>query len=71
MTDKVNTELFGERAQLKELRVAHRDLDVAILELARNPTADQLRVQRLKKQKLRLKDQIARLESALIPDLNA
>ena len=71
MTDKINTELFGDRARLKELRVAHRDLDVAILELARNPGADQLRVQRLKKQKLRLKDQIARLESALIPDLNA
>jgi hypothetical protein len=51
--------------------MAHRDLDVAIAELARSPGADQLRVQRLKKQKLRLKDQIARLESALIPDLNA
>lgn len=71
MMDKINTDLFGGRARLKELRVAHRDLDVAIAELARNPGADQLRVQRLKKQKLRLKDQIARLESALIPDLNA
>ena len=71
MMDKINTDLFGDRARLKELRVAHRDLDIAILELARNPNADQLRVQRLKKQKLRLKDQIARLESALIPDLNA
>jgi hypothetical protein len=71
MTDKINTELFGERASLKELRVTHRDLDVAITELSRHPGADQLRVQRLKKQKLRLKDQIARLESALIPDLPA
>jgi hypothetical protein len=71
MTENINTELFGDRARLKELRVTHRDLDVAITELSRSPGADQLRVQRLKKQKLRLKDQIARLESALIPDLPA
>ena len=61
----------GPFARLKELRVEHRDLDVAIVELSKNPDADQLRVRRLKKQKLRLRDQIARLESELIPDLNA
>lgn len=71
MTEKVNTDLFSDRTQLKELRVAHRDLDVAINELQKNPDADQLRVRRLKKQKLRLKDLINRLESSLIPDLNA
>ncbi len=67
----VDTDTFGTRIRLKELRVQHRDLDVAIAELIKNPLADQLRVSRLKKQKLRLKDMINRLESELIPDLNA
>ncbi len=67
----IDTDTFGRRLQLKELRVQHRDLDFAIAELAKNPHADQLRVNRLKKQKLRLKDMITRLESQLIPDLNA
>jgi hypothetical protein len=71
MTASIETNLFSNRARLKALRVEHRDLDVAIMELARNPSADQLRVRRLKKKKLQLKDMIARLESALIPDLNA
>jgi hypothetical protein len=71
MTDNVETNIFSNRSRLKELRVEHRDLDVAITELDSNPNADQLRIRRLKKQKLRLKDQIARLESELIPDLNA
>lgn len=71
MNDNVNTDAFGGLQRLKELRVAHRDLDVAIAALARDTEADQLRVRRLKKEKLRLKDMIARLESAMIPDLNA
>lgn len=71
MSENVDNNIFSNRARLKELRVEHRDLDVAIMELSKNPTADQLRVRRLKKQKLRLRDQIARLESELIPDLNA
>jgi hypothetical protein len=70
-TSNVDTDAFGARSRLKELRVAHRDLDVAIDELTRNPTVDQIRVRRLKKQKLRLKDLIARLESEMIPDLDA
>ena len=71
MTDNVNTDVFSKLLRLKELRVAHRDLDVAIASLDRSAGADQLRVRRLKKEKLRLKDLITRLESALIPDLNA
>ena len=67
----VDTETFRNAVRLKELRVEHRDLDIAIMELSKSPTADQLRVRRLKKQKLRLRDQIAHLESELIPDLNA
>jgi hypothetical protein len=70
-TSNVDTDVFGARTPLKELRVAHRDLDVAIEELTRNPHVDQVRIRRLKKQKLRLKDLITRLESELIPDLNA
>ena len=69
--DNIETSAFGNRTRLKELRVAHRDLDVAISELAKNPHVDQLRIRRLKKRKLQLKDMIARMESALIPDLNA
>jgi len=54
--------------QLAELRLEHRDLDAAIERLVRVPDADELTVKRLKKRKLWLKDCIARLESALIPD---
>lgn len=71
MNDNVNTDAFKALLRLKELRVAHRDLDAAIAALASSKDADQLRVRRLKKEKLRLRDSIARLESALIPDLNA
>ena len=69
--DNIVTHAFGNHTQLKELRVAHRDLDVAISELVGIPHADQLRVRRLKKQKLLLKDMINKLESELIPDINA
>jgi hypothetical protein len=68
---KVDTFIFGNMTRLKELRVAHRDLDDVITRLAENPLVDQLQLKRLKKRKLALKDQIARLESELIPDLNA
>lgn len=56
---------------LADLRSQHRDLDRAIDELAGNPAADQLQVGRLKKRKLRIKDQIAYWESRQIPDLDA
>ena len=54
--------------KLAELRMEHRDLDAAINRLARDADADELSVKRLKKRRLLLKDCIARLESALIPD---
>ena len=50
------------------LRLEHRDLDVAIARLQSDIEADELAVKRLKKRTLQLKDSIARLESALIPD---
>ncbi len=54
--------------RLTELRLEHRDLDLAIDRLHENIVADELTIKRLKKRKLQLKDTIARLESALIPD---
>lgn len=56
---------------LAELRVEHRDLDVAIEHLANAIGRDELQLTRMKKRKLLLKDAIARLESRLIPDLDA
>ncbi|MGB0714064.1 MAG: YdcH family protein [Gammaproteobacteria bacterium] len=54
--------------QLVELRQEHRDLDHAIGSMHDGPYIDELRMRRLKKRKLSLKDQITRLESMLIPD---
>jgi hypothetical protein len=71
MTASIETHAFDNRAKLKELRVAHRDLDFTITEITDLPDVDQLRIRRLKKRKLMLKDMIVQLESELIPDLNA
>lgn len=57
--------------QLLEMRSEHRDLDEIIHEMIDSQHPDQLRIQRLKKRKLRLKDSIIRLESMLIPDIDA
>jgi hypothetical protein len=58
-------------AKLEALRTEHRDLDEVIDRLMENPPFDQLQLQRLKKRKLGLKDQIIKLESQLIPDIIA
>ena len=71
MSDKVDTESFKELERLRELRVSHRDLDYLIDRLQHDPMIDQLRIRRLKKRKLLLKDMNANLESDLIPDLDA
>jgi hypothetical protein len=57
--------------KLAELRAAHRALDEQITKLIEEGFRDQLQVQRLKKQKLALKDRIARLESDRLPDIIA
>jgi hypothetical protein len=59
------------KAKLEALRTEHRDLDQVIDRLVENPPFDQLQMQRLKKRKLGLKDQIIKLESQLIPDIIA
>lgn len=59
------------QSRLLELRQEHRDLDQAITQMSDNPATDQLQVKRMKKRKLRLRDQIAYWESKLIPDLDA
>jgi hypothetical protein len=56
---------------LDELRVEHRDLDVVINHLIDSHHHDNMRIQRLKRRKLKLKDMIIRLESGMIPDLDA
>ncbi len=71
MTEKVETDTFKQLERLRELRVSHRDLDYLIDRLQHDPMVDQLRIRRLKKRKLLLKDMIASLESELIPDLDA
>lgn len=58
-------------ARLVRLRQEHRDLDAAIDALRIAPATDQLQLARLKKRKLRLKDEIAQLEDQLIPDIIA
>lgn len=56
--------------RLHELRSEHRDLDTVIARLE-GSVADQLQMQRLKKRKLKLKDEISWLESRLVPDIIA
>ena len=59
------------RVKLEELRTEHRDLDDVIQRLAETSPFNQLQIQRLKKRKLALKDQITKLESKLLPDIIA
>ncbi|MCC3861424.1 DUF465 domain-containing protein [Emcibacteraceae bacterium Y4] len=57
--------------KIQELRVQHRDLDDAIAALISSGTTNMLQIKRLKKQKLMLKDRIAKLEDQLVPDIIA
>jgi len=64
-------ELEPHRQRLAVLRSEHRDLDDVIARLTETPIYDQLQLQRLKKRKLGLKDQISYLEDILEPDIIA
>ena len=59
------------RSRLAELRQEHRDLDDVIRHVEESPAPDMFQLRRLKKRKLRLKDQIGRLEDMLLPDIIA
>ena len=71
MDDKIKPVAFGKLRKLTLLRMEHRDLDAVIVRLAQDPFVDQLMLKRLKKRKLLIKDSIERLQSEMIPDLNA
>lgn len=59
------------RRELAELDQEHRDLDAAIIALSQSPGPDNIRIQRMKKRKLALKDRIASLSDRLLPDIIA
>ncbi len=59
------------RSRLGVLKIEHRDLDDVIERLTHDQKVDELRMQRLKKRKLLLKDQISALERQLVPDISA
>ena len=71
VSDNVDTQTFQHLQRLRQLRIEHRDLDQVISRLQMDIHVDEVQVRRLKKRKLMLKDQITRLESQSIPDLNA
>jgi hypothetical protein len=66
---QTNSESLKQR--INELHLEHRDLDDVIARLAEKPGQDQLQLQRLKKKKLLIKDQISHLERQLTPDIRA
>lgn len=66
-----NDESKALREELERLRQEHRDLDEATTAMAASALADPIRLQRLKKRKLALKDRIAEIEDILLPDIIA
>jgi hypothetical protein len=69
--DAQNSEIQGLQRQLAELESEHRDLDEVISRLSDGTPINQLQIQRLKKRKLNLKDEITRLHAKLLPDIIA
>ncbi len=67
----MQTDIESLKQRIHELHIEHRDLDEVIARLAEKPGQDQLQLQRLKKKKLLLKDQIYMLERQLTPDIPA
>jgi hypothetical protein len=67
----VSEETKSVQRRILELQTEHRDLDEVVNTLSNRIDVDQLLLRRMKKRKLQLKDQIARLKSQLIPDLDA
>ena len=67
----MQTDTESLKKRIFELHLEHRDLDDIIAKLAEKPGQDQLQLQRLKKKKLFVKDQISHLERQLTPDISA
>lgn len=67
----MDTDVEALKARLAVLKIEHRDLDDVIARLAERAPFDQLQLQRFKKRKLMLKDQISKIESELLPDIIA
>jgi hypothetical protein len=59
------------KSELSELKNEHRDLDEVVQHLIESGQIDQIKLQRLKKRKLQLKDQITQLEDGMLPDIIA
>jgi hypothetical protein len=71
MDDQDNVSEEALQARLAELRQDHADFDAAVQALALSPLPDMLLIARLKRKKLALKDEIARIEDMLTPDIIA
>lgn len=71
MTIRQDIDTDAINAKLEGLRLEHRDLDDAIAALNDGSPANHLQLQRMKKRKLMLRDQISRLESLILPDIIA
>ena len=70
-TDIGNADRVAMMQRLTELKLEHRDLDDVCRRLGDDPSHDQLQLTRMKRRKLLLKDQIARLERLIDPDIPA
>ena len=64
-------EIEALKSKLAELRTEHRDLDDVVARMTEDGSTNQLQIQRLKRRKLALKDQIAQIENELLPDIIA
>ncbi len=69
--EEAANEVLTPAMRLMQLQARHRALDTRITEMQSYPYQNQILLQRLKKEKLRLKDTIARLKDDMIPDLDA
>jgi len=67
----ITADVEALKQRIDQLHLEHRDLDDVISRLSQSPSQDQIQLQRLKKRKLYLKDQIAILERHLTPDIPA
>ncbi|MFT4824631.1 MAG: hypothetical protein ACI9DH_000284 [Halioglobus sp.] len=70
-TAEAANEILTPEMRLSQMQNQHRTLDARIAEMYTYPSQNHILLQRLKKEKLRVKDAIARLKDEMIPDLNA